>query len=67
MVSLLLMRRCLCRCCDGVVALVTMASLLLPMCRRLAIVNDDGDGMTGDKDDDDVDNDAATGNYDNNN
>ena len=44
-----------------------MASLLLLMCRRLAIVNDDGDGMTGDKDDDDVDNDAATGNYDNNN
>ena len=47
MVSLLLMRRHLhCRC-DGVVALVAMASLPLPKRRRLAVVNNDGDGATG--------------------
>ena len=45
MVSLLPMRRCLCRHRDGVVALVAMALLPLPMCRHLAIVDDDGDGV----------------------
>ena len=44
---------------DGVVALIAMASLPLPMCRRLAIVNDDGDSATGDKVNDDGD--GATG------
>ena len=47
MVSLLPMRRRLGRRHDGIVALVAMASLLLPMCRRLAIVDNDGDGATG--------------------
>ena len=40
---------------DSVAALVVMASLPSPMCRRLAIVDDDGDGMTGDEDYDDFD------------
>ena len=47
MVSLLLMRRHLHRRCDGVVALVAMASLPLPKRRRLAVVNNDGDGAMG--------------------
>jgi hypothetical protein len=47
MVSLLPMRRHLCHHGNDVVALVTMASLPLPMHRRLAIVYDDGDGVTG--------------------
>ena len=57
MVSLPLMRRCL-RCHrDGVVALVAMASLLLllPMRRRLAIVDNDGDSTTGNSIDDNYD------------
>ena len=37
---------------DGVVALVVMALLPLPMHRRLAVVDDDGDGAKGDDDDD---------------
>jgi hypothetical protein len=45
MVSLLPMRRRLCRHRDGVVALVAMALLPLPICRRLAVVDDDGDGV----------------------
>jgi hypothetical protein len=58
MVSLLPMRRRLCcRHCDGIVALVAMASLQLPMRRRLAVVNDDGDGATGDSIDDNCDSD----------
>ena len=55
MVSLLPMRRRLCRCCDDVVALVAMALLPLPMRRRLAVVDDDGDGATGDSIDDNCD------------
>jgi hypothetical protein len=46
MVSLLPMRRRLCRHCDGIVALVAMALLPLLMHRHLAIVNDDGNGAT---------------------
>jgi len=46
------MRRRLCRRCDGVVALVAMALLPLPMRRRLAVDDDDGDGATGDSIDD---------------
>jgi hypothetical protein len=42
------MCRHLCRHGDGIVALVAMASLPLPMCRHLAVVDDDGDGVTGD-------------------
>ena len=57
---------------NGVVALIAMASLPLPMRRRLAIVNDDGDSATGDKvnDDgngatgDDVDDDGEGATYD---
>ncbi len=48
MVSLLLMCRRLRRLRDGVVALFAMASFMLPMHRRLAIVHYDGDGATGD-------------------
>ena len=48
MVSLLPMCRHLCRCHDGIVAPVAMVSLPLPMRRRLAIVDDDGNGATGD-------------------
>jgi hypothetical protein len=40
------------RCRDGVVALVVMASLPSPMCRRLSIVNDDGNSTKGNDDDD---------------
>ena len=52
MVSSLPMRRRLCSHRDGVVALVAMASLPLLMRRRLAVVNDDGDGAAGDSIDD---------------
>ena len=45
------MRRCLRRSRDGVVTLVVMASLPSPMRRHLAVVDDDGDGVTGDNDD----------------
>jgi hypothetical protein len=63
MVSSLLMRRRLRRCRNGVVSLVAMASLLSPMLRRLSVVDDDGDGATGedDNDKDNVDDDGATG------
>jgi hypothetical protein len=44
--------RRLCRCRDGVVALIVMASLPSSMRRRLAVVNDDGDGAKGDNNDD---------------
>jgi len=47
------MRRRLCRHCDSVAALVVMASLLSPMRRRLVVVDDDGDGVTGKNDYDD--------------
>jgi hypothetical protein len=50
------MRRHLCRRCNGVVALVVMALLPSPMCKHLAIVDDDGNGAKGDDD-----NDGATG------
>ena len=46
------MCRHLCRRRDGVVTLVVMASLPSPMRRHLAVVDDDGDGVTGDNDDD---------------
>ena len=49
------MRRRLRRRCDGVVALVVMALLPLPMRRRLAVVNDDGNGATGDSIEDNCD------------
>ncbi len=55
MVSLPLMHRRLHRCHDGVVALVAVALLPLPMSRRLAVVNDDGEGTTGDSIDDNCD------------
>ena len=48
MVSLLPMCRRPRRCQDGVVALVAMVSLPLPMRRRLAVVDNDGDNATGD-------------------
>jgi hypothetical protein len=66
MVSSMLMRRHHCCRCNGVVALVAMAALPLPICRRLAVVDDDGDGATGDDDNDDINNDGATGNDNNN-
>jgi len=47
-VSSLPMRRRLRRRHNGVVALLAMASLPLPMHRRLAVVDDDGDGTTDD-------------------
>jgi hypothetical protein len=54
--SSLSMHRRLRRCRDSVVALVMMASLRSPpMRRRLAIVDDDGEGMTGDSNYDDFD------------
>jgi len=62
-VLLPLMCRRLRRCRYGIVALVVKASLPLLMCRRLAIVDDDGDGATGNNDN--YDGDGATG-YDNN-
>ena len=65
MVSLSSMCRHLCRCRDGVIALVVMASLPLLMHRRLAIVDNDGDGAAGD-DGDKVDDNGATGDDDNN-
>jgi hypothetical protein len=55
--SSVLNARRLCRRRDGVVALVMMALLPLPMCRHLAVVDNDGDGVKGDDD-----NDGATGN-----
>jgi hypothetical protein len=54
--SLPSMRRRLWRRRDGVVTLVVMASLLSPMHMRLAVVVDDGNGVTGDNDDDYFDN-----------
>ncbi len=42
------MRRRLCRRCDGIVALVVMVLLPLPTRRRLAVVDDDGNGALGD-------------------
>ena len=56
---LLLMRRRLCHRCDGVAALVTMASLPSPMRRRLVVINDDGNSAMGDKVNNDGD--RATG------
>jgi hypothetical protein len=55
MVSLLLMCRRLCRRHDGIVALVMMVLLPLPMRRRLAIVDNDGNGATGDSIDNNCD------------
>ena len=45
------MHRRLCHCCDGIVALVAMASLPLPMRRHLAVVENDGNSATGNDDD----------------
>ena len=53
--SLPSMRRRLCRRRDCVFALIVMASLLSSMHRRLAVVNDDGNGVMGDDDYDDFD------------
>jgi hypothetical protein len=53
-----------CHCCNGIVALVMMVLLPLPMRMHLAIVNDDVDDTMGDNDND-VDNDGATGDDDN--
>jgi hypothetical protein len=50
------MRRRLRRRRDSVAALVVMASLSLTMRRRLAVVDNDGDGVTGDNNYDDFDN-----------
>ena len=50
--SLPSMRRGLRHRLDSVVALVVMTSLMPPMRRRLAVVNDDGNGVTGDNYDD---------------
>ncbi len=41
------MRTRLCRRRDGIVVLVAMASFPLPMHRHLTVVNDDGNGATG--------------------
>ena len=49
------MRRHLCRRRNGVVALVAIALLPLPMRGRLAVVDDHGDGATGDSMDDNCD------------
>ena len=56
MVSLLSVHRRLCHCCDGVVAFIVMASLSSPMRRHLAVVDNDGVGMTGDDNDNDFNN-----------
>ena len=53
MVSLPLMRRHLCR--NGVVALILMALLPSPMHRRLAVVHNNGNGVSGDDNDDNFD------------
>ena len=53
MVSSPSMRMHLCRCRNGIVALITMVPLPLRMCRRLLVVEDDVDGMTGDNNKDD--------------
>jgi hypothetical protein len=50
--SSVLNARCLCRHCDGIVALVVMKSLPSPMRSRLAVVDNNGDGAKGDDDDD---------------
>ena len=50
--SSLSMRKRLCHRPNGVVALVVMASLPSPMHRCLAIVDDDGNGVTGDDNND---------------
>ena len=55
MVSLLPMCRRLCNRHNGIVALAVMASLPLPMRRRLAIVDNDGNGATGDSIDNNCD------------
>ncbi len=68
-VLLLPIHRHLCHHCDGIVALVGMVSLPLPMCRRLAVIGNDGNSVVGDdnKDnqdnatDDEVDNDDGNG------
>ena len=60
MVSSSSMYRRLCRCRDGIVALVAMASLPLLMRRRLAVVDDNGDGAADD-DNDEVDGDGVVG------
>ena len=52
------MHRHFCRCHDGIVAIAVMALFPSPMRRHLAVVNDDGDGATGDKVDDDVNEDV---------
>jgi hypothetical protein len=44
--------RRLCRHRNGIVALIVMAALPSPMRRRLAVVDDDGDGAKGNEDDD---------------
>ena len=51
-----LMRRSLHRCRDSVAALIVMASLLSLMRMRLAVVDDDGDGVMGNNNYDDFDN-----------
>ena len=55
MVLSLSMRRHLCHHPDGIVALIVMALLPSSMHMRLSVVDDDGDGVTGD-DDDEFDN-----------
>ena len=66
MVSSSLIRRRLCRCRNSVVALVAMESLPLPMRRRLAVVDDDGNNVAG-SNINDVDNDGAMGDDDEDN
>ncbi len=43
------------RQCAGIFTIVMMALLPSPMPRRLAVVDDDGDGMMGNDDDDNFD------------
>jgi hypothetical protein len=50
------MRRSLHRCRDSVAAFIVMASLSSPIRMRLAVVDDDGNGVTGNNDYDDFDN-----------
>ena len=54
--SLPSMRRRLCRHRDSVAALVVMTSLPSPIPRHLAVVDDDGDGVTGNDNYDDFNN-----------
>jgi hypothetical protein len=56
MVLLPSMCRHLPHCHDKVVALIVMALLLSPMRRHLAVVDNDGNGVTGNDNDDDFDN-----------